>query len=385
MISIIAVVLSPYLALLPLAGIAYKVLRGDYEIPINPLNFGFFLLFVWSLISGVLNESMESIIGSGVILLFLSLNVFLQNQYAEEEKIYDLVKKVWQISMIAGILGLTEKILSYFYDMTWVSDLFWSPNYIPTVENYRIYATFGNPNVAGSWFAAMVLVSIYLFEKNRGRQGIPYATGIVLFSLTLIFTGSIGATAALLLALLVYMVLSKNRTLRFILLGIFAFVLLVALSSPEVNHSLNPRNNLWIESMQLFLEKPLAGWGLFGILETIGNIHSHNIWIQLIATFGLVGLSIYMWARTYVYQTIQKLYKRGSSIVPLLASVQGVMIFHGIVDFTLMTPQGGILFFGSASLLSALVWKEEKYPVIAKRPRRARAGKVAAKGQYYER
>ena len=42
-------------------------------------------------------------------------------------------------------------------------------------------------------------------------------------------------------------------------------------------------------------------------------------------------------------------------MVPMLAGIQAVIIGHGLVDFTMIVPQIGLLFIASAALISALV------------------------------
>ncbi|SHE97512.1 O-antigen ligase family protein [Alkalibacter saccharofermentans] len=364
-LALIMIVMSPYLAFLPVVRMMYKVYKDEMNVSLNPLNVGAGLLFVWALFTGIINRNILSVIGAGGILAFAGMGVYFENTFNTQEKIESLLKALFKISAVAALIGMAEKGASYFVDMTWVSNYFWSPNYIPSAEHYRIYSTFGNPNVTGTWFAMMVLVSIYLFERSVGRDKKICFAGTIAFAAVLIFTGSKGATMGVLAALLVYALFSRNPKTRKVLIGVFVGVLAMAMLSPEVNHALNSRDNLWAQCLVLFTRKPVSGWGLFGIMEHIGNIHGHNIWITLITTLGLMGLALYIWIKTYLFRGLLTLYNEESSLAPLLASVQGLVIVHGLVDFTMMTPQGGVVFFASSALISALTLKNENYPVVA--------------------
>jgi hypothetical protein len=363
-IALIMIVMSPYLAFLPVVRMMYRVYKDEMKISLNPLNVGMGLLFVWALFTGIINRNILSVIGALGILAFAGMGVYFQNSFDDNEKVDKLLRSLFNISAVAAGIGLIEKAASYFVDMTWVSNYFWSPNYIPSPEHYRIYSTFGNPNVTGTWFAMMVLVSIYLLEKGKGKEKRIYLAGILAFAAALIFTGSKGATMGLEAALLVYALFAKNAKTKKILMGIFIGVLVMAMLSPEVNHALNSRDSLWAQCLVLFAGKPVSGWGLFGIMEHIGNIHGHNIWITIITTLGLMGLILYVWIKTYIFRGLLMLRGEENPLAPLLAAVQGLVIAHGLVDFTMMTPQGGVVFFASAALISSLTLKNEHYPVF---------------------
>ncbi|NTW71440.1 MAG: hypothetical protein HGA49_04280 [Eubacteriaceae bacterium] len=363
-LSFYLIVLSPYLAILPVIGMFYKIFKEKMTVSLDPLNAGVFLLFVWALISGVINRDIMSTLSSFVILLYLSINIYFQTYYNNEIKINKLIMSIWKISLISGVIGIMEKAASYFIDMTWVANYFWSPTYKPSAENYRIYSTFGNPNIAGEWFALMVLVSIYLFEKAKSGTKKYYLAAMLLFSAALIFTGSRGAVVGLEMAILVYALFSKNKKTRIVLISIFLGVLAIALLSPEINHTDSARNKWWILCLALFTEKPVFGWGMFGILEQTGNIHAHNIWLSLAATLGIGGVLVFTWIQTYLFRGLKRLYDEGSMVVPLLAAVQGLILTHGLVDFVMMAPQGGIMYLVASAMISSLTLKYDKYPVL---------------------
>lgn len=363
-IGVLLLVISPYTALIPAAWMLYKVIQNRMTLFMNPLNIGVVLLFVVSVISGIINKDVLSMTASAGLLLYLGTCLFIQSSFDTEKKAEKLLHKVYIWSLIPLSLGFIEKFASYYIDMRWVSDFFWSPTYIPTKEAYRIYSTFGNPNMAGTWFAAMFLISIYFLKHAKAKHKPFYGIVTALYILATVFTGSKGAAVGLELAIFVYAVFSRSKKSKILLSTVFATVIVIALAVPEMNHTLNPRDALWHKCIELYRNKPLLGNGLFGIFREIGEVHGHNIWITIMTTLGISGLSIYLGMKVYLINSVRTLYSKGSQLVPMLASIQMLYIGHGLVDFTVLTPQGGMLFFIVSGLLSALVLQYDVVPTL---------------------
>ena len=363
-LGIAMTIFSPYLAIIPGIFCLIKLIRKELTIETNPLNIGILLLFIIGFISGIINKSVNSIIASCGLLLLLSICIYLQNKLTDRDKINEFIRKVWGLSFISGILGIFEKIASYFIDMTWTSHLFFNGPYTPSIEHYRIYSTFGNPNVAGSWFAVMVLVGIYLFDNEQGKKKFLYFISIGVFICTLIFTGSKGATMGLEAGVLVYLLLSKNYKSKIILSVIFLMVLSLALLSPEITHPLNGRDEIWHESFGLFLKDPMFGSGIFGIYENTNEVHAHNIWLSFMSMLGIMGIAVYGWIKSYLYRGLYFTYKKQSDLTSLLTAIQISITIHGIVDFIIMSPQGGIMFLSCSCLIASLSRSFFQYSVI---------------------
>lgn len=363
-LGVFLTMISPYTVLIPALVICYTVLKNKMTITLNPLNTGMILAFACALVSGTLSKDILSFAASFSILLYLGICIYFQNNFANEAKVEHLIHLIWRFSIISIFIGIAEKLASYFVNMTWVSAFYWSPSYIPTKEAYRIYSTFGNPNVAGDLFAAMFLIGLYFIQRSQKGKRILYITFVGLSALALIFTGSRGAMLGLEAAMLIYAVFTPNKKAKTILISIVLVMIPLALLFPEMNHSLNSRDVLWHDSLVMFDEKPILGWGLLGILQQTYEIHAHNIWITLLATLGLVGLSIYLCIKYYLFKSLMILNAKGCRFVPLLASLHALIIVHGIVDFTMIAPQSGLLFFVSSALISGLAKNYVTYPVF---------------------
>lgn len=363
-IGILLTVLSPFTAFIPAVVMLYIAHKNKLLIYLNPLNIGIALIFFSASLSGLFNKDRLSILLSFGLLLYLGLSVYIQNHYTEETKIEKLLHQIMMLSLIAVFIGLLEKLSSFYWDMRWVSNLFWSPTYIPSQTAYRIYSTFGNPNVAADWFACMFLISIYFIQKSHNKLRLLYVLSAFLFVFSMMLTGSRGAMLGLEIAILTYAVFTKSKKARIILITTFCLVIVVALTLPVMNHSVNSRTALWQQCLILSNQKPLLGWGLLGIYRQLGEIHGHNIWITLLTTLGFTGLCIYLSIKLYLFKSLMDLFSQGCTLVPLLASIQVFILGHGLVDFTLLLPQVGMLFFLTAALISGLDRRYNTYPAM---------------------
>lgn len=386
-IGLLFMIMSPYTAFLPLAYMAYKMYEnreaiiGSPSIIYNPWNIGLVFASLWALIVGIENSSFISVLASLAIPLYLVLSIYMQINFNTEERVEKLIKTIWALSFVPAALGIMEKLASYFMDLTWIAKINWSPTYIPAKAAWRIFSTFGNPNVAGSWFAAMTIISFYYLDKTKTRKRYLYGIATCLFVLCMILTDSRGAVLGLEFGFVVYALFKKNRG-SIVALAFMIVVAVMMLFIPEISHPFNSREAIWNACMELFKAKPLAGWGLGGIYSNMGEVHAHNIWITILATLGLVGLGAYGFLKYHMYKDAYTLYKNGNALVPLLISIQALVVGHGIVDFIILQPQGGIMFFGSAAMINAMALQYNRAFVPEKILMPSSSKPVYADGEY---
>lgn len=376
-VNIFFIVFSPYTAFLPMIYLGFRILQKREMVYKNPWNIGLMFMFAWSLGVGAANDNQISSAASVAILLYLFLSIYIQNYYTDEKKIDKLLNTIVLFSTASAIIGILEKLTSIYYDTIWWGNLLGIPSYIYYKEGYRIFSTFGNPNVAGAWFAAMVLVCFYFFEKSLKTKRILYGAALCLFTIVLILTGSRGAGLGLEFGLIVYAYIKQKResiiqlAIVFLIIGVFMFIIpelfpasnaITSSMNHEVGHSVSNRRAIWLACLEMFKSKPVTGWGLLGIFFAGSDIfhyynrqpHGHNIWITIATTLGIVGLCAYVYMHHYIIDRIKLLYNKGCTLSPLFAGIQALVIGHGLVDFTIMTPQGGIIFFGCSALISSL-------------------------------
>jgi O-antigen ligase len=392
--NILLAVISPYTAMLPVTYIAFKSLQRNMFFYKNPWNLGLLLLFFWSLISGIINMNSISTAASVIILIFLFAGVYLQNYYNDEEKVEKLFRNFILASIGCAFLGILEKITAASSPTIWWGDFFGISSHNLVYKGYRIYSTFGNPNIAGTWYAIMILAGLYFYDNSAKWKKAFYTVVTCLLILALYLTGSRGAAGGLVMGLTVYALLRRQWKNMGFLVTIFVTVTLLMIvpsnwfpsmsvinnanssMTHAVQSSITGRSQLWQSAINMFKLKPVTGWGLLGVYFADSSLylyharmtHLHNIWLTLIAMLGIVGLGIYLYMKFYLFESLRTLYNNKCRLVPLLAGIQLIFIGHGIVDFTILSTQGGLLFFGASAIISALAAQYtsvEGFPILA--------------------
>lgn len=372
-VLIFLAVLSPYTTVIPSIYATYMMFSKKVIIYKNSWNLSLFLLFIWSIFVGILNHSLISIAASFAFFMYLCVSIVMQNYCDNEDNVEKIYRYLVKFSVFSAILAIVEKLIFIFFGIN-----IWKPLLIATNQPVfmgRIYSTFGNPNVAGNWFAIMVLIGIYFNDKSTKRNKLFYRIATVLFFVALCFTGSRGAYAGLYFGLMVYNLLRRNKKNIIILLAICAIGLIIStffnqsinldnLTDHDIDDSFNSRFGIWIGCLKMIKIKPITGWGLLGLLnpepQFFNNyyyktmFHGHNIWITFFTTLGIIGLGIYLYMKLNLYKNIKMLYCRNCKLAPLLAAIQGLILVHGIVDFTIMAPQTGLLFIVCSAMVSSL-------------------------------
>jgi putative inorganic carbon (hco3(-)) transporter len=125
--------------------------------------------------------------------------------------------------------------------------------------------------------------------------------------------------------------LSKNRTLRRACLGL-TFVaglgVVVVLNSPELGCSLSDRlvergpleyrEAVYAGGWEMFLERPLTGWGFHQMPAELPrhvngyyekDLYPHNTYLELMVEHGIAGLALYLWL-------MWELWRLGKGAVP---------------------------------------------------------------------
>lgn len=369
------IVFSPYLAFLPMAFSGILMLyRGSYVMS-NPWNLGLMFLFFWSFFGGVVNENPVSTIASLAFLFYLFMSIYLQNYYNEVVQIEKLLKYILLISLASAVIGILERVTPLNDVSSWWKLLFGIyPQFIFS-ETWRISGTFGNPNIAGAWYAAMVLICLYFLQKAEKNKKTVYGLGLLLFFTALMFTESRGATIGLVLGLISYSYfMGHKKSILVMSLFLLSGVILMFLfpnwfpRGYNLFDSIIDRKEIWINSLNMFIKRPITGWGLLGIYYAGGDVyhytrtfHAHNFLISIATTMGAVGLSVFVYMKYHVFKDLMLLSKNNCRLAPLLAGLLAIILGQGVIDFTIMNPQGGLIFFGSSAMVSALAFQYDYF------------------------
>lgn len=368
-VAILLLMLSPYTALIPGLCTVAGVFTRKYKIYLNPWNAGLLALFLIALVSGIINSSLLSSLASLMLLMFFCISIAMEDSFCSEEKIIRFYLWLLYFSVIPGIIGIAQKICAEWFNITLIKRLIYS-----TVQlDGRIYSTFSNPNIAGGWFAAMLLVGVFFWDRKEIKHRGILALMMLLYSSNLLLTGSRGAIMGLTAAAIVFLIMKKDYKkliVPCVLMGIILILSLMPSESSifgrlmghELSSSFNSRYPIWKVSIKMIYRKPALGWGLMGMLENgplffnnaPGVLHAHNIWLSILSSLGIAGFYVYLMMKAYIVYGLGALSKNNCSLTPLLASVQVLVAVHGIVDFTICAPQTGILFITCSAFIASL-------------------------------
>ena len=202
-------------------------------------------LFGVSAIAGILNNDWYSTAAAFILLLYKSFYDALLNDLDHKENLVEkLFSMLWSFSLIPVTFGILEKIASYFFDMSIYQVLFYSHSFKQASGLYRIYSTFGNPNIAGTWFAALLIIGIGLYV-NGVIKGPANMLLLIANLQCLMWTGSKGAVLAMFSTL--FLSFWAYRTPKRRIFIVLIFVAIYFLSQGEatpVSHAVQPRDQI---------------------------------------------------------------------------------------------------------------------------------------------
>jgi O-antigen ligase len=231
------------------------------------------------------------------------------------------------------------------------------------------------------------LLAVHAYQRGSMR-GVKAALllGSVPIAILATMTRAVWLSFAGTLAALI--VLSGNRALRragFALIVIAGVGLALVLSSPDLNRALTDRatesqpvefrQDVYAGGWQMFLDRPLLGWGFHQMplqLPTYVSGHRdkvlypHNTYLEILVENGLVGLALYLWLMSEMWQLRQAPIPPGESggfldrgfhrIWPILLAVYWVNAAVVVMSYQFVNA----LLFTMAGMLAAQRQRAER-------------------------
>ena len=108
---IIMIIFSPFTAIIPAIYTVGMLIRKKIKVEKNYWNISLFLLFAYSVFSGIVNRNLLSLLASLGLFLYFALSVFCQNYFVKISRINLVIKYIVYLSVIAAIGGVIEKII----------------------------------------------------------------------------------------------------------------------------------------------------------------------------------------------------------------------------------------------------------------------------------
>lgn len=293
-------------------------------------------------ICAVTSISLEESRNIALLMIAFVLSYFVVINTIENEKQFKFILYIFSIAaVITAFYGLYQYMFGDLYSQAWLDKEMFED------IKMRVYSTFENPNVYGEYLilAIPIIAGLLWTEKGIFKKLFWLGSlGVTMLALALTFSRGCWLGIILAIGLLAIMI---DR--RFILLGIVALLFLpFVLPESIINRflsigdmgdsSTSYRVYIWMGTLAMLADYWFSGIGLgitsFNTIYPIYSYndisapHSHNLYLQLVVEFGIVGLIVFLGMLYNFYkETIISICKKKNILTSsLIAGVSGFML-----------------------------------------------------------
>ena len=305
--GLLAVVISaPFLPTMIVAGMLVLVFASTlfrYDFKLDLTSVPLLLFIAVSLFSGFMSAAASYSIPIAVLTTIMMSSYLLTKACFLTRRRIDFVIAAFIIAAaVTALVGIFQIFTGYMHT-AWVDrDLF-------AALSMRIYSTFANPNVYGTYLLLVIPLAAgcILYAKNLWYKLL--ASGVTVLLLTALgLTYSRGGYIALAGAVLFFLILVERRLIVLFVAGVAAmpFVLpasVLARLLSIVNFTDSStiyRISIWQASLRMLGDFWMAGIGQgaeaynsvypFYAFSAVTALHSHNLFLQIFLETGIVGL-----------------------------------------------------------------------------------------------
>ena len=282
--------------------------------------------------------------GVGAAIAVLLAVYFFTGAFARSVMTRMLFDKIIEVSCAASIFSFIIALIQY---VTYQGDL------------DRASSVFINANYYAAVIEIVVLFAVYkLFRPGNRKQRAFYAAVIAINAGGLYFTGC--RTAVFVLFAAVSLIILLNHRIKALAVFSGSCILFAALivTMPEIlprmaqlGDDMGTRIAIWRRALEDILKHPVFGEGALaypGFHYVIGGmriVHTHNIYLEPILSFGIVGTGLIL---IYLKKNLSPILKMRNVKCDRDRFVLAVGVFvsvalHGMVDLTAFGVQTGIL------------------------------------------
>ena len=297
-------------------------------------------VFSWSLVSLLY----QNFYGAGVSVLLAAalMTAFYMRSFMTQRLFNTLMD-------IACLCSISTTIVAFF-QIVYLKGMGLEP---------RAESVCFNPNYYGMLMEFMALVALYrAFGNAKFRRF--YAVVIVSSLLGIYFCGSISAAAVVCAGVLLFFLLRGRYKYFWVFASVGALAAIAALTvlpiifprASDADHSMDQRLSIWGTALQGIQMNPLFGQGpmtyesIYAQFSGYATHHAHNLVIDIILNYGIVGASMIAFYAFYQLRTLLSRIRHGiSSSAGVLLAVLAFMTFiHGMTDVTILWLQTGMFF-----------------------------------------
>src|ERR1700729_3101095 len=359
-------VLEAGTAVLFLGWAGKQVVSRQLKLSKNPLHLPALLFFGLILAQVGLRGSAYGYVTEYEALQYISYGIVLLigAECVKEEE----ARKIFAFVMI--FFGAGYAFFALVQELTPNGRIFWvhSPQF-----HGSIYGSYVNHDHYAGLMEMLVPLPFVVSMGHllRGGQRVLVAFCAVLMASTIFLSGSRGGMLAFVLEMVLFaaLTLGKRRSPR-IALGLTAvcvliLALLIFLGKGQVLGRLGDlspgiRLNITKDSLRMFSQRPIWGWGL-GTFPTVypsfrsfyTNLfvnEAHNDYAQLLVETGLLGFALMLWFVISFLRQGMPTSRRwefkwdGAVSLAALLGCTGIL-FHSFVDFNLQIPANAAMFY----------------------------------------
>lgn len=198
-------------------------------------------------------------------------------------------------------------------------------------DRLTLYESVGIESIGLSRLAVFVfVVSFFSLINTKGlRTKLPFILSLMLSIYVMLLSAQRGPIVGLGVGMLFWVVFKSGLKTKLRSLVALVIVVMVTLTfnidqfgvtdrfDDLRNYETYARYDDFPRTHALFLESPILGHGVKGYFEKTGRVYPHNIFLEVIAEYGVVGLAILMimlgeifkWIMSILYSTRSESYK----------------------------------------------------------------------------
>lgn len=354
----LTVFLTPFLpTMVCIAMVIFTGLSLFLKLMINPeFKLKYFKANLWVLlfilviaVSAFTSISVEESYQIALVMIAFAMAYFVIINTVETKKQLKFLLYLFVIAAaLSAVYGIHQYIFGDVYSQAWLdSEMFED-------IKMRVYSTFENPNVYGEYLILVIPIAVGLFWTEKGFWKKLFLLGIIgITTLALVLTFSRGCWLGILFALALLAIMIDRR---FILLGVVV-LLAMPFVLPETiinrfmsigdmsDSSTSYRVYIWMGTLAMLKDYWFCGVGLGETsyntiypLYSYNNIeapHSHNLYLQFVSQFGIIGLITFLGMVYNFYKdtTIKMLKKKDILLAGIVAGMTGFFL-EGMFDYT---------------------------------------------------
>ncbi len=354
----LTVFLTPFLpTMVCIAMVIFTGLSLFLKLMINPeFKLKYFKSNLWVLlfilviaVSAFTSISVEESYQIALVMIAFAMSYFVIINTVETKKQLKFLLYLFVIAAaLSAVYGIYQYIFGDVYSQAWLdSEMFED-------IKMRVYSTFENPNVYGEYLILVIPIAVGLMWTEKGFWKKLFLLGVVgITTLAMVLTFSRGCWLGILFALALLAIIIDRR---FILLGVVA-LLAMPFVLPETiinrfmsigdmsDSSTSYRVYIWMGTLAMLKDYWFCGVGLGETsyntiypLYSYNNIeapHSHNLYLQFVSQFGIIGLITFLGMVYNFYKdtTIKMLKKKDILLAGIVAGMTGFFL-EGMFDYT---------------------------------------------------